>query len=80
MSLEQLRENNIRLATEKALECFVEKGIEKTKVSDIATRADLTERSLFRYFPTKMDIVVAASFLYWERAMSHTASFVQPEM
>ena len=73
MSLEQLRENNKRMATEKALECFIENGIEKTKVSDIARRSGLTERSIFRYFATKTDIVIAAAFLYWEKAKKHTS-------
>lgn len=74
MSLEELRERNVRLVTEKALECFIENGIDSTKVSDIARAAGLTERSVFRYFATKSDIVIAASFLYWEKAKAHTAS------
>ena len=61
------------MATEKALECFIENGIEKTKVSDIARRSGLTERSIFRYFATKTDIVIAAAFLYWEKAKKHTS-------
>ena len=79
MSLEQLRENNKRLATEKALECFIENGIEKTKVSDIARRAGLTERSIFRYFATKTDIVIAAVFLYWEKAEKYTRETLEKE-
>lgn len=68
MSLEEMRNRNVRLVTEMALECFIEKGIERTKVCDIAKRAGLTERSAFRYFASKNDIVAAASFLYWNRA------------
>ena len=44
------REKNIRLVTEKALDCFLENGIEKTKIADIARLSGLTERSVFRYF------------------------------
>ena len=72
MSLEELRERNKKLVTEKALECFIETGIDKTKISDIARRAGLTERSVYRYFATKDDIVIAASFLYWDKAERFT--------
>lgn len=72
MSLEELRARNVRLVTEKALKCFIENGIERTKISDIARAAGLTERSVFRYFAEKSDIVTAAAFLYWERAKAFT--------
>ena len=80
MPHEEQREKNIRLVTEVALDCFLANGIEKTKVADIALRSGLTERSVFRYFETKADLVLAASLLYWKRIleridrMSHTAS------
>ena len=61
---EEQREKNIRLVTEVALDCFLANGIEKTKVADIALRSGLTERSVFRYFETKADLVLAASLLY----------------
>jgi AcrR family transcriptional regulator len=72
MSLEELRERNKKLVTEKALECFIESGIDKTKISDIAKRAGLTERSVYRYFATKTDLLIAASFLYWDKAEKYT--------
>ncbi len=49
MSLEELREQNIRLVTEKALECFIKNGINNTRVSEIAAESGLTQRSVFRY-------------------------------
>ena len=67
MPHEEQREKNIRLVTEKALDCFLEIGIEKTKIADIARQCGLTERSVFRYFETKADLVPAASLLYWNR-------------
>ena len=73
MSLEELREQNIRLVTEKALDCFIKKGINNTRVSDISEAAGLTERSVYRYFAAKSDIVIAASFCYWEQAKAHIA-------
>ena len=80
MPHEEQREKNIRLVTEVALDCFLANGIEKTKVADIALRSGLTERSVFRYFETKADLVLAASLLYWNRIleridrMSHATS------
>ena len=61
MPHEELREKNIRLVIENALDSFLENGIEKTKVADVARRSGLTERSVFRYFETKADLVLAAS-------------------
>ena len=74
MPHEEQREKNIRLVTEVALDCFLANGIEKTKVADIALHSGLTERSVFRYFETKADLVLAASLLERSDRMSHTAS------
>ena len=79
MSLEELRQRNVALVTEKALQSFIANGIDKTKVSDIAKAAGLTERSVFRYFATKSDIIIAASFLYWEKAKAYTENKLQAD-
>ena len=73
MSMQEVREQNIALVTQTALACFVENGIEKTTIRDIAHRAGLTERSVYRYFATKDELVVAAAFLYWDRAKAQAA-------
>mgnify|MGYP000473293738 CR=1 FL=1 len=73
MSLQEVREQNIALVTQTALACFVENGIDKTTIRDIAHRAGLTERSVYRYFATKDELVVAAAFLYWDRAKAQAA-------
>ena len=73
MSLEEVRAQNIRLVTEKALDCFINNGIANTTVSDIAKASGLTERSVYRYFTTKSDIVIAAAFCYWDRAKEYIA-------
>lgn len=39
---------------------FAEHGFDGTTMTDIATAADVPRRSLFRYFPTKEDIVFTA--------------------
>jgi len=69
MSLEELRERNIVLVTEKALDCFVKCGIDNTKIKDIAKAAGLTERSVYRYYETKTDLVQAAAYLFWNNTL-----------
>ena len=71
MSQGELRKQNMQLVVEKALECFIQQGIAKTKISQIAEKACLTERSVFRYFRTKTDLVLAASYLYWEKVLAY---------
>lgn len=40
-----------------ALELFLERGYEETTVADIARRAGLTERTFFRQFPDKREVL-----------------------
>ncbi|MBA8807680.1 TetR/AcrR family transcriptional regulator [Promicromonospora sukumoe] len=44
--------------TEVANALFVEQGYEQTTIDDIAATAGISQRSVFRYFPTKEDLVV----------------------
>ena len=64
--MENVRTINKQLVVEKALNLFIESGIEHTKIKDIAKAAKLTERSIYRYFDTKADIVQAAAYLFYE--------------
>ena len=41
---------------EAATRLFGERGLEATRTADIAAAAGVTERTLFRYFPTKLDL------------------------
>ena len=70
MAQEQLREQNKRLVAEKALDCFLEQGIGNTRVSQIAREAGVTERSVFRYYSSKAELVQAAAYLYWDRVLA----------
>lgn len=60
------KEANISRVVRVALTKFVKDGIEGSKVSDIARIAHLTERSIFRYFETKSDLVLASGLLFWQ--------------
>lgn len=41
---------------EAATRLFGERGLDATRTADIAAAAGVTERTLFRYFPTKLDL------------------------
>jgi AcrR family transcriptional regulator len=47
-----------REITEAAQRLFVERGYEATTVDDIAAEVGMSARSVFRYFPTKEDLIV----------------------
>jgi AcrR family transcriptional regulator len=42
-----------------ALELYIERGFEQTTVAEIATRAGLTERTFFRHFDDKREVLFA---------------------
>src|SRR5258708_34003349 len=44
-----------------ARELFEERGYDGTTVGDIAARADLTERTFFRYFTDKREVLFSGS-------------------
>jgi len=55
-------EPNARGRLEKAaLELYVERGFEQTTVAEIAKRAGLTERTFFRYFADKREVLFAGA-------------------
>lgn len=62
-----------------ALDFFSTFGIENSKVSDIATKANLTERTVFRYFATKNDLVLATALLFWNSASSRINRLMEEE-
>ncbi|MEG0768584.1 MAG: helix-turn-helix domain-containing protein [Ruthenibacterium sp.] len=66
MSLEEVREQNKKKVIQSALRLFVKHGIDNAKIAEIAAQAGLTERSVYRYFNTKSDLVLAAALLFWQ--------------
>jgi AcrR family transcriptional regulator len=56
--------NAVQRLQQAAMELFLERGYEGTTVSDIAARAELTERTFFRYFTDKREVLFAGSEEY----------------
>jgi len=56
---ERKKQRTRELIAETALELFSEHGYQATTVADIAASAEVSERTVFGYFPTKEDILFA---------------------
>lgn len=50
---------------EAAVKVLREKGIEKSKMTDIAEKAEVGVASVYRYFKTKPELVIAAGTEFW---------------
>ncbi|WP_066371595.1 acyl-CoA-like ligand-binding transcription factor [Herbidospora mongoliensis] len=55
---ERKKEKTRRTIQEHALRLFAEQGYEATTIEQIADAAEVSPSTLFRYFPTKEDIVI----------------------
>jgi len=56
------------------MELYTERGFEQTTVAEIAVRAGLTERTFFRYFADKREVLFAGSASLQELLVSTLAS------
>ena len=65
MTLSEIRAENKQKVIKTALDYFVENGIEKSRICDIASDSGLTERSVFRYYKNKPELVLDALLYLW---------------
>jgi len=56
-----------------AYELFLDRGYEQTTVADIARRAGLTERTFFRHYADKREVLFARRFRTSGRTLSINA-------
>ena len=68
-----------QLILETAYELFSEKGIIPVTITDIAEASGVGRATVFRYFTTKLDLVVAISTWKWEEYIKTHDAFVTPE-
>lgn len=62
---EEQKDKRKELVLIAAIEIFAEKGIENTKMSDIADNAQVGVASVYRYFKTKTEIVIESAIKLW---------------
>ncbi|MED3550625.1 TetR family transcriptional regulator [Cytobacillus praedii] len=60
-----------------AIEVFREKGIEKTKISDIVKIANIAQGTFYLYFPSKLSVMPAIAEVMVEKTISAVKNEVQ---
>jgi AcrR family transcriptional regulator len=60
-----------------ALELYLDQGYEQTTVADIAARAGVTERTFFRHFADKREVLFAGSAAFQQTVLSAIADHTE---
>ena len=55
---ERKKQQTYDALSEAAIALFLERGFDEVSVTDIAAAADVSKPTLFKYFPTKQDLVL----------------------
>ena len=69
--LSQLKQQNIEAAVNAACDLFRENGIDSVKMTEVARRAKIGVASLYRYFDTKEQLVIACAVQMWEQVIGN---------
>lgn len=69
--LSQIKQQNIESAVNAACELFRENGIDSVKMTEVARRAKIGVASLYRYFDTKEQLVIACAVQMWEQVIGN---------
>jgi AcrR family transcriptional regulator len=67
---ERKKQRTRELIASSALELFGQRGYHATTVADIAAAADVSERTVFTYFPSKEDILFSDGAVFRERLIA----------
>ncbi|UUZ89737.1 TetR family transcriptional regulator [Paenibacillus sp. P25] len=62
-----------------SIEVFKEKGIEKTKISDIVQKAEIAQGTFYLYFPSKLSVMPAIAEQIVQRFIQKIKANVSPE-
>jgi AcrR family transcriptional regulator len=62
-----------------ALEVFKKQGIESTKMTDIAEKAEVGVASIYRYFKTKPDLAVEVACRFWKQEINELYKYYTDE-
>jgi len=76
---ERKKQRTRELIAATALDLFAERGYAQTTVADVAAAADVSERTVFAYFPTKEDLFFSDQVAL-ERALTEALETKPPQV